>query len=518
MSNNTLIAKNSLLLALRMVFVLAVSLYTTRVILDVLGASDYGIYNVVCGFVSMFAFLNTAMSNATQRFYNYELGKQSSQGIVSVFNASIRIQYIILFIIVLLVEVIGIWYINNKLVIPNERIFAARTIFQFSVMSMAFVILQVPYSAAIMAYERMNFFALVSFLDVILKLAIVLSIRYVPFDKLIFYGFMLVLVSLFNFILYFIYVRMNFKHLVYTSRPPFKLFYSMLAFSGWNTFGSFANIARAQGLNILLNFFWGPIVNAARAIAFQVEAALTSFVANINTAVRPQLIQSYSAGNSQRSIALMFSISKVTFVILYIMILPIIYEVDYILHIWLGADVPAHTASFIRVVLLITLVTNLNTPVSMVVHAVGEMKLYQVLTSIISLLTLPIAYVFLKLGFVPEVVFLISLLFESIKQLISILVLKNLVDFSIKDYIKDVIFRLIALVFITFYIPVIPILCFTQGFIRLVLVCGISGIIVLVLTYFITLNINEKLLVRNLISKFYKNVIIRQSSEENSSI
>lgn len=487
-----------------MAFVLLISLYISRVVLNVLGATDYGIYNVVGGFVAMFSFLNTAMSNATQRFYNYELGRNGTEGTIKVFNASIIIQLLILLILLLSVEIIGIWYINNKLVLPLERLSAAKWVFQFSVISLCFVVIQVPFSGAIMAYERMDFFALVSIVDILLKLSIVLFIKYVSIDKLIYYGLLLCAISALNFLMYLSYVRIKFRHLKFNLSIDKNLFISMLSFSGWNTFGSFANIARMQGLNIILNLFFGPIVNAARAIAYQVESAINSFVSNVITASRPQLIQSYSIGNIGRVNGMMFLITKVVTTMLLIMIVPIIFNIDYILEIWLGEGYPEHTSSFLAIILMTTLITNLNTPISMVVHATGQMRKYQLWTSCISLMTIPISYMFLKFGCSPEVVFAISFICEFIKQTVSLLILRSLIDFSISSYIKEVILPILILFLIVFTLPLVPIKLIEQRLLKLLVVSLLSVFLTPLFAFFILFNHSEKVLVREFLSKFFK--------------
>ena len=282
MSTNSLknekIALNTILLSVRMVFVLFLSLYTTRITLDVLGIDDFGIYNVVGGFVSMFVFLNTSMSNGIQRFFNFELGRNGIKGAQKVYITSLIIQLILLFVLILLTETFGLWYLYNKMVIPQERFWAALWVFQLSVLSFVFVIMQVPYNAAIMAHEKMNFYAFIGVLDAILKLAIVFLIPYANSDALILYAALLAAISLLNFLLVFFYSRKHFEEIRILPLFDKLLFKSMLSFSGWNIFGTFSNMMREQGLNVILNLFLGPIVNAARGdLMFPLRFALKLF-------------------------------------------------------------------------------------------------------------------------------------------------------------------------------------------------------------------------------------------------
>ena len=290
--NNKRIAKNTILLSLRMGFVLFLGFYSTRVTLSALGVDDFGIYNVVGGFVSMFVFLNTSMSNGIQRFFNFELGRNGIEGARKVYVTSLVIQFLLLIIILLLTETLGLWYLHNKMVIPVDRFESAQWVFQFSVLSFVLVIMQVPFNAAIMAHERMNYYAFIGILDAILKLIIVLLIPYADCDLLILYSALIAGVSLLNFILAYTYAKKNFEEI--GIKPLFEkdLFKSMLSFSGWNIFGTFSNMMREQGLNMILNLFFGPVVNAARGVAYQVTSGLQGFVVNISTAIGAQIDQS----------------------------------------------------------------------------------------------------------------------------------------------------------------------------------------------------------------------------------
>ena len=352
MANSSTIAKNTIFLTLQTVFVLFVSLYTSRVILKVLGVEDFGVYNVVGGFVSMFAFLNTSMINGIQRFYNYELGKNGEEGLTNVYNTSLIIQAILAFVVLILTETFGLWYINDVMVIPEERLVAARFIFHFSVLSLVLVIMQIPYSSAIIAHEHMGFYAFISVLDTILKLAIAIAIPFFDADKLIIYGFLILLISVVNWLLYYGYAKLKFREIKLRKGFNASQFREMLSFSGWNLFGSFSGVMKEQGINMILNLFYGPVVNAARGIAYQVNGAMQGFVGNINTASRPQLTQSYASGDNFRAIQLMYSMSKIGLLVLALFAIPIILETDYILKIWLDTEIPAHTNSFVQLVLI----------------------------------------------------------------------------------------------------------------------------------------------------------------------
>lgn len=502
---NKRIAKNTILLSIRMVFVLCLNLYTTRVTLDALGINDFGIYNVVCGFVSMFTFLNTSMSNGIQRFFNYELGKNGVIGAQKVYVNSLVVQGILLIVILLLTETFGLWYLNNKMVIPVERFVAAQWIFQLSIISFVFVIMQVPYGASIMAHEHMSYYAFIGIMDAVLKLIIVLLIPYaINVDRLILYGFLLMMISVLNFTLAFIYAKVKFKEI--KIQPLFNktMFKSMLSFSGWNIFGTFSNMMRDQGLNVMLNLFFGPAVNAARGVAYQVASGLQGLVSNVNTAIRPQMVQSYAQGNTSRTITLMFCLSKIGICVLYLVAYPILLEINFVLNIWLKNDVPEHTSSFVVIVILISFLNNLNSAVSGVVHATGKMRNYQVIGSLITLSSLPVAYYALKIGGNPDSVFCISFLFTIFMQIASLFILRSLVHFSLRKYAKEVLLPFVIVVATSFVIPLIPYYLMQYGWWRFILVLCLSVATSSISLYFLGLNKKEKDLINSIISKFIR--------------
>ena len=502
--NNKRIAKNTILLSIRMVFVLFLGFYTTRVTLSALGINDFGVYNVVGGFVSMFAFLNTSMSNGIQRFFNFELGRNGVEGARKVYVISLIIQSILLLAIVLLTETLGLWYLNNKMVIPAERFGAAQWVFQFSVLSFMLIIMQVPYNAAIMAHECMNFYAFIGILDAVLKLVIVILIPYADCDLLILYSALIAGISLLDFILAFTYAKKHFEEI--SIKPLFEreFFKSMLSFSGWNIFGTFANMMREQGLNMILNLFFGPVVNAARGVAFQVTGGLQGFVANISTAMRPQIVQSYSQGNYARTISLMQSLSKVSICFLYIVAYPIVLEIDYVLNLWLGRNVPEHTSTFIIIVILIAFLSTMNGAVSAVVHASGKMRKYQLVGSLITLSSIPFAYYSLSIGGSPESVFWVSFILTVFMQIASLLVLKGIVDFSLLNYAKQVLKPFFLLILCSFVFPLIPYYYLDEGLLRFLMVFVVSVLTSGLTFYLVGLSCSEKKIIHSFVAKILR--------------
>lgn len=501
-SNNKRIARNSIFMSFRMVIVLGISLYTTRAVLSVLGIVDYGVYNVVCGFVSMFAFLNTSMSNGIQRFYNFELGKNGEEGANRVYNMSFFIQLVIALVIIFLSESFGVWYINHKMVIPSERLFAANWVFQLSLASLFLTIMQAPYTAGIMAHERMDFYAALNVFDAVVKLVLVIALPLFPGDPLITYGFLYFTISTLNFAISYSYCKRTFHETYLVSIFYKNMFKSMLSFSGWNIFGSFANMMREQGINLVLNLFLGPVVNAARGVANQINGAMQGFVSNLTVAVRPQIIQSYAKGEIGRTLNLTYSISKLSCMFLYLFTLPVLLEIDFILSLWLGENIPEHTGAFVTIIVLTSFMNNLNAAISAIVHATGKMRLYQITGSFCILLAIPLAYVILQMGWSPEWALLSGLFSMVIAQAVALMVVKELIPFSITTYLGKVIAPILSTIFGGFWIPFTFRHCMCEGVPRLVTVGATSIISVSGAIYLFGLTRQEKNLLSNMLSSF----------------
>ena len=500
-AGNSRIARNTIFLYIRMAFVMIVTLYTSRVILRELGVTDFGIYNVVAGFVSMFSFLNTSLTASIQRFYNYENGQKGSEGFHQVFTTSFYIQLFLAIIILILLETFGLYYLNNQLVIPNDRLNAARYVFHMSSLSLFLVIMQVPYSAAVIAKEYMDYYAVVGVVDVLLKLLIVILLPFISADNLIVYSFALLLISVIDFTLYYIYSKRKIYEVKLDSTFNSSIFKSMLSFSGWSILGSSAQVVRNQGLNIIIILFFGPAVNAARGISYQVKTALASFMANIPTAARPQLTESYARGDIDRSKQIMFTISKICFYLIYIIALPVFFDLDYLLHLWLGETIPDYTLIFSKIIIIITIVETFNWPISMMIYATGKIARYNILTSVLGILVLPISYLILKLSPNPIIVYFSSLLISIVVQIVSIKCLQISADISQREYYNKVIIPSVFVILLTFYVPYILTSFLAPSFIRTILNVIVSVIFTSVVIYLVGLNIQEKQMVISLIKK-----------------
>ena len=498
-SNNKRIARNTAFLYIRMLFVLVVSLYTSRVILSTLGVEDYGVYNVVAGFVAMFGFLNSTLSASMQRFYNYEGTKQGEIGYTKVYSTGFYIHVALSAVLLVVLESFGLWYVNNIMVVDPSRLMAANLLYQFSIASMILVVMGIPYIGVIMAKERMDFYAIVSIVAVVLKLAIVVILPYMPCDKLIIYGILLLSISIINFLFYVIYSLKNFKFLNLKEGIDRTIFNSLLSFSGWNLIGTFAFMLKGQGLNMLLNVFFGPVINAARGIAYQINSAITGFSANISTAFRPQIVNAYADQNYDRARKMMFVESKVCFALLLLLAVPIALEIDYLLRIWLGDIVPQHTNTFAVLVLIDSVVCTLNTPCTQVVFATGKLKNYQIASTIVNLCLLPACWLFLMLGFEANMVFILTIVFSIINQTVCLIYTNKVFSVGIATYIKEV---CLPCVLAFFFLPIIPYLvhsCLTEGFVRMVVVGFVDLLVGAVITYYVLLGEPERQFVKSFI-------------------
>ncbi len=500
-SSNKRIAKNSIFLSIRMVIVLLVSLYTTRVVLQVLGVVDYGVYNVVCGFVSMFAFLNISMSNGIQRFFNFEYGKNGEERANKVYCTSIYIQALLAIIVVFIVEIFGVWYLHNKMVIPEERMIAAEWIFQFSILTFVAGIMQAPFTAAVVAHEKLDFFAVVSVVDTILKLGIAFLIQKITIDKLIAYGAFIAAISFLNILAYYIYCKIYFREIRFKKGLDKKLFKSMLGFSGWNLFGSFSNMMRDQGVNLILNFFYGPVVNAARGVAMQVNGGVTGLVTSILTPVRPQVVQSYAKGEMTRVMNLTYTISKFSLFFLLILSIPICVEIDFILRIWLGDVIPDHTQAFIIIILLTSAILIPMSSQAALVHASGNMRNYQVIGSIVKVLSVPIAFFMMKYGYEPEWALIMVLLFDAIGLVVGMFIICTIMPFDIIKYTMKVFVPVIPVFIISFLLSWFVHNSISNEIARFLCVCVVSSLSCFVSIAFLGISKEEKNLLKKIIHK-----------------
>lgn len=501
--NNKRIAKNTLLLYFRMLFMMAVSLYTSRVVLNALGVEDYGIYNVVAGVVSTMAFLNTTLAAASQRFITIELGKKDFAALKQVFANCLSVHIFLGLLIIVILETFGLWFLNTHLNIPENRMVAANIAFQCALVSFLMEVLSVPYNALIIAHERMNAFAYISILEVTLKLITVYLLVFISFDKLIVYAALWLCVAIIIRLVYSFYCNRKFNESRTNPRVSKNLFKSILSFSGYNLIEVFANMLSDQGVNFMLNIFFTPVVNAARGIALQVNGAMYGFVNNFTTAINPQITKNCAIGDMERMNKLVNSGNKYSFLLFMVLSFPVYFKIDYILRIWLKTP-PEFCATFIRLFILINLIRILSTTFFVAVSATGKIKAYQIIQGVVKLLIMPATYVTLLMIKRPEMAFYVLMFFESLCLVIKVYLCKDLINLSIKSYYFTVILPCVLMAVLAYIVSFYVNELFPDDFWGLILYAMVDICILLGLAYFVALGQSDRTFINNIVYKRLK--------------
>jgi O-antigen/teichoic acid export membrane protein len=446
------LAKNTVLLYFRMFLMMCINLYTSRIVLHTLGVEDYGIYNVVGGVVVMLEFINDSMTASTQRFLSFELGTGNKQKLREVFATSINIHLIISLIIVLLGETIGLWFLHEKMVIPPERMVATEWCFQLSIFTSVLNVLSYPYISAIIAHEKMSSFAYIAILDAVLKLLLVYLLLVFDYDRLIFYAILYAAEKLLIRMVYNIYCVRNFDECKYRWFFRKDLFKEMASFAGWKMWGELALVFYTQGLDILLNVFFGPVVNAARAAAAYAQTAVGSFASNFQTAINPQIMKTYASEQLKETHQLIYRGSRLTFCLLLTICLPLIVETPAVLGIWLK-EVPDGSVTFLRLLLVILMIRQSTSVLVTTVAATGNIKKYEITMGVLMLSILPIAYMVLKIGGNPSSVFVVYLFIAFIGYFVSLYIILPLIKLSLTDYINYSIKRCALVLILSLVLP-----------------------------------------------------------------
>lgn len=495
-SNSKRIMKNTLMLYFRQIVILFVSLYTVRVVLGALGEEDYGIYNIVGGVVVLFTFINNAMAQATQRFLNYSLGLKDDNDVSAVFSSSLVIHISIAVLFLLLAESVGLWFVNSHLNIPEARMQATRIVYQFTILTSIFNIARVPYHSAIIAYERMGFFAGVSIIEAFLKVAVAFLISRSAGDRLILYAFLIVAVSIIMFFVYWIFCRSKFAPIRYRKVKDIKLMKRMMSFSGWSLFGASANMCSQQGTNIVLNMFTNVSLNAAMGIANQVNSAVYSFVHNFRTAFNPQIVKSWAAGDKKYFDFLLFGASKASFFLCLYLVIPIYISSDFLLGLWLK-EVPAYTATFVRLILLCSLVESMNGALVMAIQAYGNIRKYQLIISCMIAANLPLTIIAFICGAAPDSILMIRLILDSIITLWRIWFLRRRINISARKFILDVVVRCLVCGGASFVLTWLVSCLFHEGWTKLLTSVFVSLLFTTIFVFFFGLTSNERSVVNN---------------------
>lgn len=452
--NNKRIAKNTIYLYMRMILVIGVSFYTSRIVLKTLGVSDYGVYSVMGGIIGMLGYVNTLMSGATSRFLTIDLGKGDMTELKRTFSMSNTLCLASAVIFMLMGETIGLWFMNTQLNIDTERMNAANWVYQCALLSAVVTVLQSPFTAAVIAHEKMSVYAYMSIFDVTMKLLIVFALLWFNFDKLILYGILLLSVNVLNALIYRVYCKKNFQESnisFYFNKEKFK---EMFSYSGWNMIIAFANMLNNYGLNILLNIFFGTVVNAARGLALQVNMITNQLYTNFQTASRPQILKYYAQRNIQEMSTLIRNTSKFSAYLLLCLIIPVCFNIDGLLSIWLE-EVPEYTSWFVRLIMISSLCSAIDFPVGMGIQAVGKMKLPNLTVSLLYLSVFPIGYLAMKLGAGPVVSYAVYLAVAPVILLVDLLILRKYTCFSIRTFVTS---SLSPIVFVSVVSILLPIL------------------------------------------------------------
>lgn len=505
-SNNRKIAKNTILLYFRMLLIMLVNLYTSRVILNALGVEDYGIYNVVGGLVSMFSMISGAISVSISRFITFELGKSDNNKLKAVFSSSVIIQYIMCAIIIFIAETIGLWFLNNHMTFPESRGFATNIIYQITIVTFCISLLNIPYHAAIIAHERMKAYSFISIIDSFLKLTIAIIIPFITFDKLIIYVFLLLIALLCVRIIYLIYCKRNFEETRCRKNLDKRVLKEMFVYSGWTYIGASSALLRDAGGNILINIFYGPIANAARGIGVQVQSAVNQFSSNFMTALNPQIIKSYAIGDYKYVNFLLFNGSRFSFYVMLLFALPILFNTQYILLLWLK-QVPEYTVWFVRLALIFSLSEAISNPLITAASANGRIKKYQLLVGGIQSLNFPISLIALFFGFPPYSVFMVAIVLSQFCLLGRLYILKTMINLPVLSFIKKVYLRIIIVTIISSISPFILQTCMEEKFLDFLISVIISIISVGLSIYYIGVNKEERDTILNYAYKLKKKII-----------
>lgn len=473
--NSSRIYKNTAFLYIRLILIMGVTLYSSRVILQVLGVEDFGIFNVVGGLIVLLSFLNNAMTLSVNRFLAYEMGLPNSQDLNKIFSTSVNIHAIIAVIALVFGESIGLWFVNNKLVIPPDRLVAANWIYQFSIVSFVFTVLRVPYNASVIAHENMKLYTYVGIFEAILKLGIIFLLYIVPGDKLIWYGILMALFTFLVTVFYYLYCKHRYKECRYRYVYDKKLSKVMLNYAGISTIGNMSSVVVDQGQNILLNLFFGPIVNAARSISYQVSSALNSFVSNMYMAATPQITMSYAANDRNFLVKIVNQTSLIVMMFLSLLIVPVLFELPFAMKIWLGDNIPEGTVLFTRLILLYMFIGNIGRPLLIAIQSSGNILKVHVYTGLNSLLNLPIAYIALKLFHVEAyIIFIIQIFICALYCIILLYLSRVQLDWDIKLFVRKVIIPGLLAFGANFLMCGLAHSYLPYGFLRLLIVCVVS--------------------------------------------
>ena len=491
LGNNKRIAKNTLLLYIRTIFLMLITLYTSRVILEQLGVDDYGIYNVVGGVVAMFSVISSALSSSISRFITFELGKGDIKRLTTIFSTSVNIQLGLSAIILLIGETVGLWFINYKMNIPPDRIIAANWVFQCSILTFCINLISVPYNSCIIAHEKMSAFAYISILEAALKLLICYMLIVSPVDKLIAYSLLMLFVAILIRFVYGLYSARNFEECKYRMCYEKDIVKEMTGFAGWSFFPNVAWIFNTQGVSVLINLFFGVALNAARGIASQVESAVMMFVRNFTTALNPQITKYYANGDKENMFLLMCRGTKFTYFLTLLMVLPLFLETEYVLQLWLK-EVPTHTVIFVQLSIIGSIINNIGNTCYTACQATGNIKRYSIVVTTVGFLVFPLTWLGFKLGLPVESTYIIYILVYICVSIACMLMTRWLLQFPLSMFLRKALLPMVSTTVLSAILPVLLCTHMQSSFIRFLVICIVSVLSTCVVIYIIGLTQGEK--------------------------
>lgn len=475
-----------------------IGFFTSRILLNQLGVVDFGVYNVVGSIIVLLGFLNSTLSLSTQRFINFELGNNNYQQLQKVYSSSIIIHCALAFVVFILAETVGLWFLNYHMNIPEERMVAANYVYQFSIFSAMLSLTMIPHTATIIAHEHMSQYATIGIIDVFLRFSVACMLYIIQTDKLIVYALAMFLVVLANYLTYYIYCKKKFPECSFIVSKDKQLYREMLSFSGWNIFSSISMILNGQVVSIILNIFFGPIVNAARGISTQVNGAIGGFVQNFQIAVNPRIIQTFAANEIQTFYRLINQSAKFSFFLLLVFVVPVWINVDDILQLWLGT-VPEHTADFCRIVFIVSLINTFSLPLATAANATGNIKVFQLACGVFELLNIPFSYMLLKLGNPPMAVYFVQLTITISTLFVRLIVLRKLVSLNISQFLTKIVSRCLFVAILSFSTIMIAMFINTESILGLLSSIFISLSLTALFILLFGLSKEEKIIAINLI-------------------
>ena len=517
--NTKRIAQNTLFLYFRTLLTMAIGLYTSRVVLSVLGVEDFGTFGVVAGFVAVFSTVAGALPSAVMRFLTYELGKNNFERLKKIFSTSVNLHAYLALMVFVVTEAAGVWWLNNRMVIPEGRMMAANIVFQISLLNYLVGLMSTPYIAAITAHEHFKTFAYIGLLDAIFKLLSVFLLLRLPtllhIDKLVLYSALMFVFALIVATIYNTYCRKHFAETKYSYVNDKGLIKEIIGLVGWNFFGSTSQALGRHGVNLVLNLFFGPVLNAARDVAMKTNAMISTFMYNFMTAMNPQITKSYAAGDLKYMFSLVQRGAKFSFYLLLFISLPVLLDTEYILNIWLKKEmVPEHSVNFVRLVLIDTLLNSLGMTFYTVMMATGKIKNYQIITSSLQILILPIVYIILKMGGVPEMTVAVSIIIGHISFFVQLFILNRSVGLSIEYFLKKVYLNVLTVAGLSFILPFLVYYNMDEGFLRLICVGTVSVLSSGICILFVGCNKKERLFLIDKIIVIIRKFMVNKKTTE----